>query len=65
MENRLVQDPIIARIPLTDGCVRDVHQMSDGRQYVIDGAGLRVFGVWILERDAADTGVNGRVCRPS
>ena len=45
-----MKDPIIGRVVFTDGCERAVYQAGDG-QYVIDGAGLRVFGVWLMESD--------------
>jgi hypothetical protein len=52
--SRTVTDPIIGHVPFTDGFERAVHQTSDGRMYVIDGVGLRVFGVWVLGGDAGD-----------
>jgi len=49
------------RCRATDGHVRDVHQSTDGRHHVIDGAGLRVLGVWIQDTDdAAVTPVSAR-----
>ena len=45
-------DPIIGRAPFTDGCERAVYEWSDGRQYVLDGAGLRVFGVWVVHEES-------------
>jgi hypothetical protein len=46
-----MKDPIIGRVPFTDGIDRDVYQAGDGRQYVVDTAGLPVLGVWILVED--------------
>ena len=46
-----MKDPIIGNVRFTDGCERPICQASDGRQYVVDGAGLRVFGTWILTAD--------------
>jgi hypothetical protein len=49
-----MKDPIIGQVPFTDGCERAVYQAEDGQQYVIDGAGLRVLGVWIQLDDDGD-----------
>ena len=38
-----MKEPIIGHVPFADGCERTVYQTDDGRQYVIDGAGLRIF----------------------
>jgi hypothetical protein len=38
----------IGRVQFTDGVERDVHQGDDGRQFVVDNAGLRVFGAWLV-----------------
>jgi hypothetical protein len=35
---------IIGRRPLTDGIDRDVYEDAEGRQYVIDPDGKRVYG---------------------
>lgn len=50
-------DTIIGRVPFPDGIERDVYQTDDGRQYVVDAAGLQVFGDWILE-GAEDTSMD-------
>ena len=59
-----MKDLIIGHIPFTDGCEHAVYQTDDGQQYVIDGAGLRVFGAWILERDDDALPVGLRAATP-
>jgi hypothetical protein len=41
----------IARIPFADGTERDVLQENDGRQFVADDNGEKVFGYWFLIDD--------------
>lgn len=36
----------------TDGANRPVYLDTDGRQFVLDDDGQRVYGVWILEEEA-------------
>jgi hypothetical protein len=38
---------IIGRRLFTDGLERDVYEDAEGRQYVLDGDGQRVYGVWL------------------
>jgi len=40
----------VARVAFTDGILRPVFE-DDGRQYVTDGEGNRVYGVWPVPRD--------------
>jgi hypothetical protein len=40
-------DRAIGRRLFTDGIQRDVYEDADGRQYVIDGDGERVYGQWL------------------
>jgi hypothetical protein len=41
----LAVDKRIAEIPFTHGQRRQVFEGDDGRQYVIDGDGVKVYGV--------------------
>jgi len=43
----------IARIEFAGGPMRPVFE-EDGRQFVIDDVGNRVYGVWFVPRDDAD-----------
>jgi hypothetical protein len=43
----------IAHIPFTDGTVRSVYEVADGRQFVLDGE-ERVYGTWFLPDDAVE-----------
>jgi hypothetical protein len=36
-------------IEFTDGQTRPVYEDQDGRQFVIDGRGRHVFGVWYVQ----------------
>jgi hypothetical protein len=45
------KDPVVGTCRFTDGVERDVYQVSEGRQFVIDDFGLPVFGVWLLPAD--------------
>ena len=38
----------IGSIPFIDGVVRDVFLDTDGRQFVLDNFGQRVYGAWIF-----------------
>jgi hypothetical protein len=37
--------------PFTDGLERDVYEDDEGRQYVLDGDGERVYGQWLWPAD--------------
>jgi hypothetical protein len=41
-------DPVIAHVDFVDGVSRAVFEQLDGRQYVLDDAGDRVYGVWYI-----------------
>lgn len=41
-------DPVVAHIWFTDGVKRAVYQEPSGRQYVLDGDGEKVHGVWYI-----------------
>ena len=43
-------DEHIATIWFIDGVWRPVYEGADGRQYVIDGDGQKVYGVWHYPR---------------
>ena len=47
-------DRTIARVPFTDGATREVYEKTDGRQYVHDNDGERVYGVWVLPLEVAE-----------
>lgn len=42
---------IIAYVWFTDGVKRPVYQEPDGRQFVIDGDGDKVYGVWYIPEE--------------
>jgi hypothetical protein len=42
---------IIGRCPFTDGFYRDVYEDAEGRQYVWDLDGERVYGQWLPPAD--------------
>ena len=44
-------DRIVGRRLFTDGIERDVYEDAEGRQYVLDGDGERVYGEWLLPAD--------------
>jgi hypothetical protein len=44
-------DQHIADVEFTDGVWRAVYQDLGGRQYVIDGGGEPVYGVWCIPED--------------
>jgi hypothetical protein len=46
-----MRDRIVARV-LIDGTRRDIYQQPDGRQYMLDENGERVYGAWDMQRDA-------------
>jgi PBCV-specific basic adaptor domain len=46
----MVMDEYVAEIPFVDGEWREVYVGADGRQYVIDGDGQKVYGVWFFPR---------------
>jgi hypothetical protein len=41
----------VGRVPFTDGAEREVYEDADGRQYVLDDDGGRVYGVWVMPAD--------------
>jgi hypothetical protein len=43
-----MSDPIKGERLLTDGITRPVLAARDGREYVIDGDGQKVFGLWLV-----------------
>ena len=43
-------DEHVATIWFIDGVWRPVYAGDDGRQYVIDGGGVKVYGVWYYPR---------------
>jgi hypothetical protein len=45
---------IIGRVPFTDGFDRDVYEDADGRQYVQDDDGGKVYGTWLPPADEPD-----------
>jgi len=47
-------DRHIAQIDFVDGVRRYVFRTPDGRQYVLNAAGKRVYGVWHLPADKYD-----------
>ena len=46
-----MKDPIIGYCDFLDGWRRPVYLAEDGRQYVIDGDGQKVYGVWFIPPD--------------
>ena len=44
-------DQRVATIEFTDGIWRSVCEEPDGKQYVRDDEGDRVYGVWFIARD--------------
>jgi PBCV-specific basic adaptor domain len=46
-------DEHVATIWFIDGVWRPVYEGADGRQYVIDGSGEKVYGVWYIPPDDA------------
>jgi hypothetical protein len=44
-------DRIVGRRLFTDGLERDVYEDAQGLQYVLDGNGERVYGVWLWPAD--------------
>jgi hypothetical protein len=46
-----VMDEHIATIWFIDGVWRPVYEGTDARQYVIDGGGEKVYGVWFFPPD--------------
>jgi hypothetical protein len=42
---------VIGRGLFTDGLERDVYEDADGRQYVLDSDGDRVYGQWLWPAD--------------
>jgi hypothetical protein len=43
--------PIVGRVPFVDGIERDVFEDADGRQWVTEYDGDRVYGVWLMPAD--------------
>jgi hypothetical protein len=41
-------DRVIGRRLFTDGIERDVYEDAQGRRYVFDGDGQKVYGQWLL-----------------
>jgi hypothetical protein len=41
-------DPVIAYVDLMDGTRRPVFEQLDGGQYMMDGGGQPVYGVWFI-----------------
>jgi hypothetical protein len=41
-------DPVIAHADFVDGARRPIFEQLDGRQYVCDDDGQRLYGVWII-----------------
>ncbi|MBI3410369.1 MAG: hypothetical protein HY040_18675 [Planctomycetes bacterium] len=50
----MTTDPIIGERLFTDGVTRPVYWDSRG-QYVIDGNGQKVYGVWIFPAEEPET----------
>jgi hypothetical protein len=46
-----MMDRIVGRRLFTDGLERDGYDDAEGRQYVLDPGGERVYGVWLLPPD--------------
>jgi len=44
----------VAFIEFTDGVMRPVYEDDDGKQFVVDGRGKQVFGVWYIPREDVD-----------
>ena len=44
-------NPIIGYREFTDGATRPIY--DDGRQYVIDDDGLKLYGVWVIPKEEA------------
>ena len=59
-----VKDQHVATIWFIDGVWRPVYKGDDGRQYVIDGDGVKVYGVWFNPPDepAPNVIVNASAC---
>lgn len=49
----------LGTVPFTDGVERQVLLDADDRQFVIDGGGDRVYGVWILVDEPVVVGGEG------
>jgi hypothetical protein len=47
-------DPIIGHRHFVDDSTRPIFEQVDGRQYVFDDDGKRVYGVWIISVDRID-----------
>ena len=45
----VMTDPIVAYIRFTDGVKRPVCEKASGKQYVVDGNGKKVRGVWHVQ----------------
>ena len=44
----------IATIKFADGIERPVYDDGEGSQYILDGNGKPVYGVWFIPRDEPD-----------
>jgi len=44
----------VAYIEFTHGKMHPVYEDCDGRQYVLDGRGQRVFGIWYIPPEDVD-----------
>jgi len=59
-------DPIIGRVPFTDGIARPVFRDDGGHQYVVDRDGhTRRSGTWLPERGGTDAPLVVTVPEPS
>ena len=53
-ENAITAPDAIAYIEFADGKLRPVFETSEGRQYIIDEKGRKVFGVWFMRPEECD-----------
>jgi hypothetical protein len=47
-------NPVVAVTDFADGVRRSVFEEPDGRQYVYDNDGERVYGVWFIPPEGCD-----------
>jgi hypothetical protein len=52
-------DRVIGRRLFTDAIERDVYEDPEGRQYVFDGDGVKVYGVWLPLADEPNAVTEG------
>jgi hypothetical protein len=57
----MTHDLVIARVLFVDGMWRPVHEQFDGRQYVFDDGGERIYGIWFIPREACPSNSNQEV----